>query len=30
MIPRAPLEALCGKRFAIRVSDAGMTLRFSY
>lgn len=30
MIPRAPLEPLLGKRFAIRVLDAGMTLRFAY
>jgi predicted lipid carrier protein YhbT len=30
MIPRAPLEPLIGKRFAIRVLDAGMTLRFAY
>ncbi|MDO9242899.1 MAG: SCP2 sterol-binding domain-containing protein [Rhodocyclaceae bacterium] len=30
LIPRAPLEMLIGKRFTIRVLDAGMTLRFSY
>ncbi|MDP1606172.1 MAG: SCP2 sterol-binding domain-containing protein [Rhodocyclaceae bacterium] len=30
MIPREPLEMLIGKRFTIRVLDAGMTLRFSY
>ena len=30
MIPREPLEPLVGKRFAIRVLDAGMTLRFAY
>ena len=30
MIPREPLEPLIGKRFAIRVLDAGMTLRFAY
>jgi predicted lipid carrier protein YhbT len=30
MIPRAPLEPLIGKRFAIRVLDAGLTLRFAY
>lgn len=30
MIPREPLEPLLGKRFAIRVLDAGMTLRFAY
>jgi len=30
MIPRGPLEPLIGKRFAIRVLDAGMTLRFAY
>ena len=29
MIPREPLEPLIGKRFAIRVLDAGMTLRFA-
>ena len=30
MIPREPLEPLIGKRFAIRVTDAGLTLRFAY
>ena len=30
MIPREPLEPLIGKRFAIRVLDAGLTLRFAY
>ena len=30
MIPREPLEPLIGKRFVIRVTDAGMTLRFGY
>jgi len=30
MIPREPLEMLVGKRFTIRVLDAGMTLRFGY
>ncbi|HEX8986659.1 MAG TPA: SCP2 sterol-binding domain-containing protein [Rhodocyclaceae bacterium] len=30
MIPREPLEPLVGKRFAIRVTDAGLTLRFAY
>ncbi|MBI4986704.1 MAG: SCP2 sterol-binding domain-containing protein [Rhodocyclales bacterium] len=30
MIPRAPLEPLIGKRFAIRVLDAGLCLRFAY
>ena len=30
MIPREPLEPLIGKRFAIRVIDAGLTLRFAY
>lgn len=30
MIPRGPIEPLIGKRFAIRVLDAGMTLRFTY
>ena len=30
LIPREPLEALIGKRFTIRVLDAGMTLRFAY
>lgn len=30
LIPREPLEMLIGKRFTIRVLDAGMTLRFSY
>ncbi len=28
LIPREPLEMLIGKRFVIRVTDAGMTLRF--
>lgn len=30
LIPREPLEMLIGKRFVIRVKDAGMTLRFGY
>ena len=30
MIPREPLEPLIGKRFAIRVLDAGLHLRFAY
>lgn len=30
LLPRAPLEMLAGKCFAIRVKDAGMTLRFRY
>lgn len=30
LIPREPLEMLAGKRFVIRVRDAGMTLRFGY
>lgn len=30
LIPREPLEMLIGKRFVIRVKDAGMTLRFAY
>jgi len=30
LIPREPLAMLLGKRFTIRVLDAGMTLRFSY
>ncbi|MDX9994810.1 MAG: SCP2 sterol-binding domain-containing protein [Rhodocyclaceae bacterium] len=30
LIPREPLEMLVGKRFVIRVKDAGMTLRFAY
>lgn len=30
MIPREPLEPLIGKRFAIRILDAGLTLRFAY
>jgi predicted lipid carrier protein YhbT len=30
MIPREPLEPLIGKRFAIRVLDAGLNLRFTY
>ena len=29
-LPREPLEPLLGKRFAIRVVDAGMSLRFAY
>jgi len=29
-LPREPLEPLLGKRFAIRVSDAGMVLLFAY
>lgn len=29
-LPREPLAPLAGKRFAIRVVDAGLTLRFSY
>ncbi len=29
-LPREPLEPLIGKRFAIKVLDAGLTLRFSY
>ena len=29
-IPQEPLEPLLGKRFSIRVLDAGMALRFSY
>ena len=30
LIPREPLEPLVGKRFAIKVADAGLTLRFAY
>jgi predicted lipid carrier protein YhbT len=30
MIPREPLKPMIGKRFAIRVLDAGLTLRFAY
>ncbi|MDR2001220.1 MAG: SCP2 sterol-binding domain-containing protein [Zoogloeaceae bacterium] len=30
MIPREPLEPLLGKRFVIRVTDAGLSLRFAY
>ena len=30
LLPREPLEPLLGKRVAIRVLDAGMTLRFAY
>ncbi|MDP2809567.1 MAG: SCP2 sterol-binding domain-containing protein [Rhodocyclaceae bacterium] len=30
MIPRDRLEPLVGKRFSIRVTDAGLTLRFAY
>jgi predicted lipid carrier protein YhbT len=30
LLPREPLEPLIGKRFTIRVLDAGMTLRFAY
>jgi O2-independent ubiquinone biosynthesis accessory factor UbiT len=30
LIPREPLRPLIGKRFAIRVLDAGLTLRFAY
>ena len=30
LLPREPLEPLIGKRFSIRVLDAGMTLRFTY
>ncbi|MEW6165733.1 MAG: SCP2 sterol-binding domain-containing protein [Pseudomonadota bacterium] len=30
LIPREPLVPLIGKRFVIRVKDAGMTLRFGY
>lgn len=30
LLPREPLEMLAGKRFTIRVKDAGMTLRFAY
>ncbi len=30
LLPREPLEPLLGKRFMLRVTDAGMTLRFSY
>jgi len=30
LLPRQPLAPMLGKRFAIRVSDAGLTLRFAY
>ncbi|MCX7171198.1 MAG: SCP2 sterol-binding domain-containing protein [Proteobacteria bacterium] len=30
LLPREPLAPLLGKRLAIRVSDAGLTLRFAY
>lgn len=30
LIPREPLEPLIGKRFLIRVTDAGMSMRFAY
>jgi len=30
LIPREPLAPIVGKRFAIRVLDAGLTLRFAY
>jgi len=30
LLPREPLTPLLGKRLAIRVSDAGLNLRFSY
>lgn len=30
LIPREPLQPLVGKRFVIRVADAGLTLRFGY
>jgi predicted lipid carrier protein YhbT len=30
MLPREPLEPLIGKRFAIRVKDAGLVMRFAY
>ena len=30
MLPREPLDPLIGKRFAIRVLDAGLCLRFAY
>ncbi|MFA7269988.1 MAG: SCP2 sterol-binding domain-containing protein [Sterolibacterium sp.] len=30
LLPREPLSPLLGKRLAIRVSDAGLTLRFAY
>jgi predicted lipid carrier protein YhbT len=30
LLPREPFEPLLGKRVAIRVLDAGMTLRFGY
>ena len=30
LLPREPLTPLLGKRLAIRVSDAGLTLRFAY
>ena len=29
-LPREPLSPLLGKRFAIRVKDAGLSLRFAY
>ncbi len=29
-LPREPLEPLIGKRFTLRVADAGLTLRFAY
>jgi len=29
-LPREPLQPLLGKRFLIRVADAGVTLRFAY
>ncbi|HEY6898847.1 MAG TPA: SCP2 sterol-binding domain-containing protein [Rhodocyclaceae bacterium] len=30
LLPREPLAELAGRRFAIRVLDAGLTLRFGY
>lgn len=30
LLPRGPLTPMLGKRFAIRVSDAGLSLRFAY
>ncbi len=30
LIPRAPLTGLAGRRFCLRVKDAGLTLRFGY
>lgn len=30
LIPREPLEMLIGKRFVIRVTDAGILMRFGY